>query len=47
MNDKYQNAIDSILLVCLDPSKGLSDESLETARNQNENEGWFGMLSNM
>ena len=29
--------------MCLDPSKGLSDESLETARSQNEGEEWFGL----
>ena len=46
MEDKYQEAIDSIMQVSLDPSKGLSDESLEIAKSQNEGsiiEDWLGM----
>ena len=43
---KYQEAIDSIMQVCLDPSKGLSEESLEIAKSRDESgffDGWFGM----
>lgn len=46
VEDKYQEAIDSIMQVSLDPSKGLTDESLEIAKSQNEGsfiEDWLGM----
>lgn len=41
---KYQDALDSIMQVCLDPSKGLSDENLEIAKKDDESsifDGWF------
>ena len=43
---KYQEAIDSVMQVCLDPRKGLTDESLEIVRSQNDTsifEEWFGV----
>jgi len=45
---KYQEALDSTIQICLDPSKGLTDESLEIAKAQNDGsffEDWdlFGM----
>ena len=43
---KFQPAIDSLMQVCLDPSKGLSEESLDVARSQNEEsliEKWIGI----
>lgn len=46
VEEKYQEAIDSIMQVSLDPSKGLTDESLEIAKSQNEGsfiEDWLGM----
>ena len=46
VDNKYQEAIDSIMHVSLDPSKGLTDESLEIAKSQNDGsfiEDWLGM----
>jgi hypothetical protein len=41
---KYQEAIDSIMQVCLDPRKGLTDENLETIPNETGLfEEWFGV----
>ena len=33
IENKYQEAIDSIMQISLDPSKGLTDESLEIAKS--------------
>lgn len=44
--NKFQEAIDSIMQISLDPSKGLTDESLEIAKSQNDGsfiEDWFGV----
>ena len=35
-DNKYQEAIDSIMMACMDPSKGLTDQSLEIAKSQND-----------
>ena len=46
MANKFQEAIDAVMAVCVDPSKGLTDASLEIAKNQNDSsffEDWFGM----
>jgi hypothetical protein len=45
---KIQEALDLTMQICLDPSKGLTDESLELAKAQNDGsffEDWdiFGM----
>jgi hypothetical protein len=33
---KYQDALDQIKQICLDPSKGLTEESLEIAKSRND-----------
>jgi len=46
VENNYQDALDSIMQVVLDPSKGLTDESLEIAKSQNDGsfiEDWLGM----
>jgi len=43
---KYQEALDAVMMVCIDPSKGLTDSSLEIAKQQNDSsflEEWLGL----
>lgn len=43
--NKVEESVESVMQICLDPSKGLSDDSLEIAKSQNEGgfiEDWFG-----
>ena len=43
--NKVEESIEAVMQICHDPSKGLSDDSLEVAKSQNEGsfiEDWFG-----
>lgn len=35
LTNNYKDAVEAIKLICLDPSKGLTDQSIENLRNIN------------